>query len=166
MIRPTMPCSRVLAAVVAAFVTALLLPLASSCSPRSDSSGTQGNLQPTYRRLEAPSEFVITDPEGDWACVSKDDQGRTTSIVVGLATGEGDERYPRLPKTLFADPLEVSVGQGLTVQVPRSTGYGLLVVTTRGFSEFEPPWPLGEVASGLWDAERDGRTIRQIAGLD
>src|SRR5262249_38432054 len=75
--------------------------------PRWPSARAPPPPAPAYLRWVAPDGFAVTDLDGSWVCVAKDDQDRPTHVVAGLVTTSGDHRYPKLPRAFFADPLEV-----------------------------------------------------------
>jgi len=131
-----------------------------SCDGRSPPS--QGSPAPAYHRWVAPSGFAVTDQEGSWACVAKNDRGEPTNIVAGLAKASGDERYPKLPRALFRDPLDVPVDPWATISVPARSSDPLLVVTAAGFAESSPPRPLDELADALWNLEAKRGSVRQV----
>jgi len=94
--------------------------------------------------------------------VAKDERGEPTNIVVGLATASGDERYPKLPRALFADELDVPLDPRATVLVPARSRHPLLLVTPEGFTEASPPRPLDELADALWNIEAKRGSVRQV----
>jgi hypothetical protein len=114
----------------------------------------------------APSGFAVTDPDGDWACVAKDDRGQPTHIVAGLATRLGGERYPRLPRVLFADPLDVPLDPWTVISVPARSSHPLLLVTVKGLTEAAPPRPLAEMADALWNLEADGDSVSRVVARE
>ena len=125
-----------------------------------------GSPPPAYRRWAAPSGFVVMDQEGSWAYVAKDDRGKPTNIVAGLPTTAGGERYPKLPLSLFADPLDVPLDASATISVPTRSSDPLLVVTVSGFAGSSPPRPLGELADALWNLEAERGSVRRVIGGD
>src|SRR5262245_24412253 len=131
-----------------------------SCDGRPPSSPTP--RAPAYHRWVALSGFAVTDLEGNWACVAKDDRGQPTHIVAGLVVTSGGERYPTLPRALFATQFEVPLDQWVSISVPARSSHPLLLVTTEGYTESLPPRPLAEMADALWNLEAKHDSVRRV----
>jgi len=154
---------RYLASFATGWVVAAIAPLLASCGRQPPPPAAPPT--PAYRRLQSPYGFVDTDPHGNWASVATDQGGRPTHIVAGLAPEPEDGGYrgcPRLPRSLFADPLEVPLDPWATVSVPPRSDARLLIVTTQGYEEAQLPRPLADVAAVLWNLEGDGGSVREV----